>query len=56
LADAIEDRFGIKAELVKSDGGAFEVFIDGDKIYSKLQAGRFPEHEEIFGAIEKVKT
>jgi selenoprotein W-related protein len=56
LADAIEDRFGIKAELVKSDGGAFEVFIDGEKTFSKLQTGRFPDHEEIFGAIEKVKN
>jgi len=42
--------------LVKSDGGAFEVSIDGEKVFSKLQKGRFPDHEEIFGAIEKAKT
>ncbi len=39
--------------MIASDGGAFEIFIDGEKIFSKLQAGRFPKHEEILGAIEK---
>lgn len=56
MAEALEDRFGIKAELVKSDGGAFEVSIDGEKIFSKLQTGRFPDHQEIFSAVEKAKS
>ncbi len=33
--------------LVPSAGGRFEVSIDGDLIYSKLETGRFPETEEI---------
>jgi selenoprotein W-related protein len=43
---------GIEVELVKSAGGAFEVSIDGRKIFSKLDLGRFPEHSEI---LDKLK-
>ena len=53
LADDIYDKFEFKAELLKSGGGAFEVAIDGDLVYSKLQTGRFPEHSEIFDSIKK---
>jgi selT/selW/selH-like putative selenoprotein len=28
-------------------GGRFEVFVDGDLVFSKLEQGRFPEFEEI---------
>jgi len=33
--------------LVPSDGGRFEVSVNGSLIYSKLKTGRFPEYEEI---------
>jgi selenoprotein W-related protein len=33
--------------LVPSDGGRFEVSINGQLIYSKLKTGRFPEYAEI---------
>ena len=33
--------------LVPSDGGRFEVSVDGKQIFSKLQTGRFPEYQEI---------
>ena len=33
--------------LVPSDGGRFEVSLDGALIYSKQESGRFPEYEEI---------
>jgi len=53
LKATLEKEFpGIEIELVKSAGGAFEVSVDGKKIYSKLDLGRFPEHSEI---IEKLK-
>ena len=32
---------------VPSDGGRFEVNLDGAIIYSKLESGRFPEYEDI---------
>lgn len=33
-------------------GGAFEVSIDGEQVYSKLQTKRYPELEEITSAIQ----
>ena len=33
--------------IVPSDGGRFEVTIDGELVFSKLKEGRFPEEAEI---------
>jgi selT/selW/selH-like putative selenoprotein len=38
-------------QLQPFDDGRFEVFLDGKKIFSKLQAHRFPEYPEIRAAI-----
>lgn len=43
------DRAADAVELVKSKGGAFEVFRDGQLLFSKKQLGRFPTDEEIDG-------
>ena len=32
---------------MKSGGGAFEVSVDGEKVFSKLDLGRFPAYQEI---------
>jgi selT/selW/selH-like putative selenoprotein len=34
-------------ELVKGAGGAFEITVDGQLMFSKKQLGRFPTDEEI---------
>jgi len=47
-------KFGVKPKLIKSSGGVFEVVVDGRKIFSKKEQGRFPEKEEIFKAIENL--
>jgi selenoprotein W-related protein len=39
-------------KLIPSSGGAFEVIVDGDKIYSKLDSGIFPDADEIIEIIE----
>jgi selenoprotein W-related protein len=36
-----------KLVLIPSDGGRFEVSVNGKLIYSKLETGRFPEYPEI---------
>jgi selenoprotein W-related protein len=36
-----------KLVLVPSDGGRFEINIDGKQVFSKLKTGRFPEYQEI---------
>ena len=33
--------------VIPSDGGRFEVTIDGKLVFSKLKEGRFPEEAEI---------
>jgi selenoprotein W-related protein len=40
-----------KLELVPSSGGAFEVTVNGKKIYSKLETGVFPDTLEIIKII-----
>ena len=37
---------------MKSQGGAFEVTVDGKKVYSKLSEGRFPAYREVPGLIQ----
>ncbi len=40
-------NFDIEVELVPSSGGAFEVSVDGKKVFSKLELGRFPAYQEV---------
>jgi selenoprotein W-related protein len=37
--------------LVVSDGGRFEVEVDGDLVYSKLETGRHAEYEDVAAPI-----
>ncbi len=52
MADALKDKYGVKAELIPSGGGVFEVRKDGELIFSKKASGRFPQHEEIFNKLD----
>jgi len=50
LTDKLITEFKSKIKrliLVPSDGGRFEVSVDGKQIFSKLQTGRFPDYQEI---------
>ena len=40
--------------LVPSDGGKFEVSVDGDLVYSKLQTNRHAEPGEVADLLRKV--
>ncbi len=40
--------------LVASGGGIFDVALDGELVFSKLDAGRFPEHNEVIAKIRKI--
>ena len=37
--------------MVPAGGGCFEVFVDDDRVYSKLETGEFPEEDEILSAV-----
>jgi selenoprotein W-related protein len=54
--DELIKQFEQKIEaitLVPSDGGRFEVSVNGKLLYSKLQTGRHAEPGEIPGLISK---
>ena len=38
--------------LVRGEDGIFDVVVDGKLLFSKHEAGRFPEPREILGLIE----
>lgn len=40
-------------ELVPADGGKYEIRVNGDLIYSKLETGRHADPPEIIGLLEK---
>jgi selT/selW/selH-like putative selenoprotein len=42
---------GIDARDIAGSKGQFDVLRDGELVFSKQQAGRFPEHDEILAAV-----
>jgi len=56
LQAAIKDKYGITADLKEGAGGIFTVAIDGALVYNNQVTYRFPEHEEIFAEIDKLKS
>jgi len=40
-------------ELIESAGGAFEISVDGELIYSKLETGRHADPPEILGLFKE---
>lgn len=51
MAEIRKHRQNVETRLIKGSGGQFEVVLDGTLIFSKKQAGRFPEPQEI---LEKI--
>jgi len=48
---------GIQAELIKGSGGAFEVQLDGQAVFSKKTTGRFPNQNEVEDLlVERLET
>ena len=48
--DLLVDRYDAYFEeitLKPSDGGRFEVFVNGKPVFSKLERDRFPEDDEL---------
>jgi selenoprotein W-related protein len=57
LADDLLKNFEAEIEsltLVPSSGGSFEISINGQLIYSKLQTGRHPDPGEVIGSMRKL--
>ena len=47
MAEGLHNAFGLKANLIPGDNGIFDVIVDGEKIFSKFTAGRFPNPGEV---------
>jgi selT/selW/selH-like putative selenoprotein len=47
LAADVTQTPGVTVELRPGSGGAFEVSVDGSKVFSKLALKRFPTTQEI---------
>jgi selT/selW/selH-like putative selenoprotein len=53
LATELKKRLGLESDLIPGGGGNFIVVVDGKEIFSKKKVGRFPEVQEILGALDK---
>ncbi|MBN2561953.1 MAG: Rdx family protein [Phycisphaerae bacterium] len=51
MAERIRQEVGVKAKLIRGGGGIFDVVVDGRKVFSKFQTGRFPEPEEVISQL-----
>jgi selenoprotein W-related protein len=57
LADDLLKNFEAEIEsitLVPSTGGRYEISVNGQSIYSKLQTGRHPDPGEVIGLVRKL--
>lgn len=43
-----------KVTLVPSDGGRFEVSVNGELVYSKMRSGRHAEQGEVLGLVRRL--
>ena len=48
---ALKQRIG-SLKLVPSGGGAFEISVNGKKVYSKLETGEFPDPDALLKALK----
>jgi selenoprotein W-related protein len=57
LADDLLQKFEMEIEgltLVPSNGGRYEISVNGQLVFSKLKTGRFPEPGEVLGLLQKL--
>jgi selT/selW/selH-like putative selenoprotein len=52
---AVQKAFGnkVQTETLVGSGGIFDVQLDGELIFSKHQAGRFPANQEVVAEIAR---
>jgi len=51
LAADIERKLGLDATLERGSSGVFEVFLNGELLFSKRASGRFPLPDEVEGLL-----
>jgi len=53
VAEELHNAFGLKANLIPGNNGIFDVIVDGEKIFSKFKAGRFPNPGEVTSELKQ---
>ena len=56
LAAEIKNALGLDTELIEGTNGIFDVVADGSMIFSKHAEQRFPESDEIIGALRALNA
>jgi len=51
VAAVIEQKTGIKAELVEGAHGSFDVAVDGEIVYSRAKTGGLPSSKEVVALV-----
>jgi len=52
LAARIRKTAGVTPTLIASGGGAFEIRVNGELIYSKLETGEWPDFDAIAAQVK----
>lgn len=47
MAGELREALGIESELVEGTRGVFDVYVDGELVFSKHEEERFPEPGEV---------
>jgi len=47
----LREAFGVEVELIPGGAGVFDVEVDGARVFSKHDAGRFPDPGEVVDAV-----
>ena len=55
MREDLNEEFGYWAEVTPGATSSFEVYMNGDLIFSKLQLGRFPDDPPNVGWVEIIK-
>jgi selT/selW/selH-like putative selenoprotein len=56
LAAEIKKEFGVDSKLIRGGSGTFLVTVDGKKIFSKHEEGRFPTEREILDQLRTMQA
>jgi selT/selW/selH-like putative selenoprotein len=52
VAKALKKEYGVEADIRTGDTGSFDVYVNGELIFSRFEEGRFPENEELVEIID----
>ena len=53
MGDELKKNLGADIELIAGSNGVYDITVDGKRIFSKFDRGRFPQTEEIISLIQE---